>query len=79
VGRFISDFVGLVQPITLMLKKDKEFKLTPKGRQSFERIKKSISTAPILVNPNLSKDFIMYVYGEDHSIVAFLTHKKWHK
>jgi len=56
-----------------MLKMDQASKWTPKGRAAFEDIKKEISSAPVLVNLNFSKDFIMYVYGSKHSIAAILT------
>lgn len=65
----------MIQPITLMLKKDQPFKWNDSTRHAFERVKEAISSIPVLVNPDLSKDFIMYVYNSDFSIAMFLAQK----
>ncbi|KAH9316904.1 hypothetical protein KI387_018673, partial [Taxus chinensis] len=69
VRRFIPNFVGLVRPITLMLKKDITFRWIAEGKESFNKIKQEIAFAPTLINLNYSKDFILYAYGTDASVV----------
>lgn len=43
---------------------------------SFEKIKSAITTTPILRNPKFSKDFILYTYEVEKSIVTVLTKKE---
>lgn len=75
VSRFISNFAGIIRPITLMLKKDIHFKWTTKAKKAFHEIKNAICLAPVLSNPDMSKDFIMYVFFGHHSIAMVLTQK----
>lgn len=75
VNRFISNFVGMVRPITLMLKKDTHFKWILEAKEVFEKIKDAISSALVLSNPDMSRDFIMYVFSSNYNIVVVLTQK----
>ncbi|KAH9287541.1 hypothetical protein KI387_031658, partial [Taxus chinensis] len=70
--RFVPNFAALVKPITKMLKKIMAFKWTAEGKESFEAIKEAISQAPTLINPDFSKDFILYAFGGDDTISAIL-------
>ncbi|KAH9295059.1 hypothetical protein KI387_038647 [Taxus chinensis] len=72
VRRFVPNFAALVKPITLMLKKSMAFKWTSEGKASFEAIKEAISQAPNLVNPDFSKDFVLYAFGGGDTISAIL-------
>lgn len=75
IRRFISDFVGMVRPIMLMLKREIHFKWTPKEKEGFEKIKDAISLALVLSNRNMSRDLIMNVFSNNYSIVMVLTQK----
>lgn len=75
VSCFISNFAGMVRPITMMLKKKTHFKWTLKAKEAFENIKYAIYSAPVLSNSDMSKDFIMYVFSRHYSIVVVLTQK----
>lgn len=55
-----------------MLKKDIPFNWYKDGRRSFELIKEALATAPTLLNPYFSKDFILYSYGSIDIISAIL-------
>ncbi|KAH9296662.1 hypothetical protein KI387_044242 [Taxus chinensis] len=55
-----------------MLKKSVAFKWTAEGKASFEAIKEAISQAPTLVNPDFSKDFMLYAFGGGDIISAIL-------
>ncbi|XP_059075179.1 uncharacterized protein LOC131875162 [Cryptomeria japonica] len=65
----------MVRLITLMLKREMHFKWTPEAEEAFVKIKDGISFDPVLSNPNMSKDLIMYVFSSDYSIVVLLTQK----
>ncbi|KAH9303500.1 hypothetical protein KI387_043862 [Taxus chinensis] len=71
VQRFVPDFAALVKPITEMLRKSMDFKWTAEGKESFEEIKEAISQAPTLINPDFSKDFILYAFGVIRSLKKF--------
>jgi hypothetical protein len=58
-----------------MIRKDVEFKWTEEGKEYFKGIKISISQAPILHNPDFNKDFFLYTFSSDQSLVVVLTQK----
>ncbi|KAH9320628.1 hypothetical protein KI387_015267, partial [Taxus chinensis] len=70
--RFVPNFAALVKPITKMLKKSMAFKWIAEGKERFEAIKEDISQAPNLINPDFSKDFTLYAFGDDDTIYAIL-------
>ncbi|KAH9327429.1 hypothetical protein KI387_007607, partial [Taxus chinensis] len=65
-------FAALLKPITKMLKKSMALKWKIEGKESFEAIEEAISQAPALINPDFSKDFILYAFGGDDTISAIL-------
>jgi hypothetical protein len=46
--------------MTELLEKDKKFKWTPASEASFQELKKRLTTAPILVMPDMEKPFSIY-------------------
>ena len=46
--RFIKDYSKIAQPLTSLLRKDTTWKWTPECQSSFDSLKKSFTTAPIL-------------------------------
>jgi hypothetical protein len=46
--------------MTELLEKDKKFKWTPSYEASFQELKKGLTTAPILVMPDMEKSFSIY-------------------
>jgi hypothetical protein len=65
--RFIKGFSKITKPMTELLQKDKKFKWTPVGEASLQELKKQLTTAPILVMPDMEKLFSIYcdVSGQD--------------
>ena len=61
--------------ITNMLRKDHEIKWTMEAKKSFKDIKQAISEAPVLVSPNFNKDFFIFSYASEHTVVAVLLQK----
>jgi hypothetical protein len=55
--RFIEGFSRISKPMTELLKKDKKFKWTPACEASFQELKKRLTTAPVLVMPDMGKLF----------------------
>jgi hypothetical protein len=58
--RFIEGFSKIARPMTTMLQKDKKFEWTNACERSFYELKRRLTTAPVLVLPDIHKDFIIY-------------------
>nr|AAL31683.1 putative polyprotein [Oryza sativa Japonica Group]ABF97729.1 retrotransposon protein, putative, Ty3-gypsy subclass [Oryza sativa Japonica Group] len=58
--RFIKDFSAIAKPMTRLLKKDMKFERTPECQSSFQRLKHKLTTTPVLILPNIQKDFEIY-------------------
>ena len=58
--RFIENFSKVVKPLTELLKKDKKFEWSPQCEHSFQELKRRLTSAPILVPPDFTKDFVIY-------------------
>jgi hypothetical protein len=79
--RFIEGISRISKPMTELLKKDKEFKWTTACESSFQELKKRLTTAPVLVMPNMDKPFSIYcdasgqglgcVLMQDSRVVAY--------
>jgi hypothetical protein len=75
VRKFTPDFVEIIKPLQKMTHKDTDFKWSEEGRDSFNKIKVVISQAPVLRSPDFSKDFFLYTFSSDQSLVVVLTQK----
>jgi hypothetical protein len=58
--RFIEGFSKIARPMTALLVKKVEFKWTPACQESFEMLKQKLTTAPLLVLPDVHKPFSVY-------------------
>jgi hypothetical protein len=58
--RFIEGFSKITKPMTELLEKDKKFKWTSTCEASFQKLKKRLTTGPVLVMPNMEKSFSIY-------------------
>ena len=58
--RFIENFSKIAKPMTELLKKDTKFKWTNECEASFQELKKRLVTAPVLILPDIRKDFQVY-------------------
>ena len=73
--RFIPSFVEILMNITNMLRKYHEIKWTVEAMKYFKDIKKSISEAPVLVSIDFNKDFLVFSYASEHTMVVVLLQK----
>nr|ABA97610.1 retrotransposon protein, putative, Ty3-gypsy subclass [Oryza sativa Japonica Group] len=79
--RFIEGFSKIARPMTQLLKKEKKFVWSEQCQESFEQLKEKLTSAPILVLPNIRKDFVIYcdasrqglggVLMQDGKVVAY--------
>jgi hypothetical protein len=58
--RFIEGFSKISKPMTELLEKDKQFEWTPACEASFQELKKQLTTASVLVMPDIEKSFSIY-------------------
>jgi hypothetical protein len=58
--RFIEGFSKIAKPMTSLLEKGKEFKWTWECQESFNQLRFKLMAAPVLVMPNLQKEFDIY-------------------
>jgi hypothetical protein len=58
--RFIEGFSKMSKPMTELLKKDKQFEWTPACEASFQELKKRLTTASVLVMPDMEKPLSIY-------------------
>ena len=58
--RFIENFSKIAKPMTELLKKDKKFLWSTDCEESFQVLKKRLTTAPVLVLPDVHRSFDIY-------------------
>jgi hypothetical protein len=58
--RFIEGFSKISKPMTELLKKDNQFEWTSACEASFQELKKRLTTAPVLVMPDMEKSLSIY-------------------
>jgi ribonuclease HI len=58
--RFIEGFSKIARPMTALLAKKFEFKWTLECQESFETLKKKLTTTPVLILPDVHKLFLVY-------------------
>jgi hypothetical protein len=57
---FIEGFSKIARPMTALLVKKDEFKWTPACQKSFKTLKEKLTTAPVLILPDVHKPFLVY-------------------
>jgi hypothetical protein len=62
---FIKDFSKIAKPMTKLLEKNKAFEWTEECQTSFVELKKHLTSAPVLILPDLTKKFDIY-YDASH-------------
>ncbi|WVZ76755.1 hypothetical protein U9M48_024698 [Paspalum notatum var. saurae] len=58
--RFIKDFSKIAKPMTSLTKKNAKFVWGPKCEEGFRELKKPLTTAPALAQPDVTKPFDVY-------------------
>jgi hypothetical protein len=58
--RFIKEFSKIAKPMTRLLEKNKDFDWTEECQVSFKELKKRLTSAPVLILPDITKKFDIY-------------------
>ena len=74
--RFVPDFAQIVKPLQQMVKQNALFKWTEIEKSAFSKMKTAVAHTPSLKSPDFDKDFILYTFASDDSLVAVLTQKE---
>jgi ribonuclease HI len=74
--RFVENFSKIAKPMTDLLKKDKKFLWSPQCQESFELLKKKLTTAPVLVPPDTSKPFQIFCDASLQGLGAILMQER---
>jgi hypothetical protein len=61
-----------VKYITTMLRKGNEVKWTDESRDYFVQIKKALTEAHVLINPNYSKEFLIFSFASFDTLIVVL-------
>ena len=73
--RFISNMAELIRSLNNMLKKGSTLKWTVEAKKSFEDIKMALTKTLVLISPKFDRDFILFSFASEHTIVAVLLQK----
>jgi hypothetical protein len=58
--RFTEGFSKITKPMIELLGKDKKFECSSKCESTFQELKQRLTTTPVLVMPNMEKQFLIY-------------------
>ena len=75
IRRFIPNLAKSMKPLQKLLKKDGKFEWMDEGKDSFKSIKYAISMSPVLISPDYSKEFQIFSFALEDTIVGFLLQK----
>ena len=64
-----------MKPLQKLLKKDAKFEWMDEGKDAFKSIKDAISKSPVLINPDYSKEFQIFSFSSEDTIVSVLLQK----
>jgi hypothetical protein len=70
--RFIEGFSKISKPMTELLEKDKKFEWTSACEATFQELRKRLTTASILVMPDMEKPFSIYGDASDQGLGCVL-------
>ncbi|QRW24093.1 Retrotransposable element Tf2 protein [Rhizoctonia solani] len=71
--QFIPNFGNMAQPLYNLLKKDSLWKWESAEQQSFEGLKRCLTSAPLLLQPDTTKQFYVECNASDYTTGAILS------
>ena len=76
--KFVLRFSDLARPLIALTRKDVEFEWTPKYQESFELLKTSLMTDPILTYPDPNLPYVLFTDANKYAWAYVLTQEKTH-
>lgn len=74
--RFVKGFAEIARPLHQLTEKGRRFKWTEACQNSFEQLKRSLMSAPVLAYPDPAKTFILDTDASDAGIGAVLSQEE---
>ena len=71
--KFVPRFADISKPLTILTKKDKKFEYTPACQKSFDLLKETLCSEPILKYADTSKPYTLYTDASKFSWAGVLT------
>ena len=75
--RFIEGFSKLAKPMIALLKKNAKYVWSDKCQANFDELKKRLTTALVLILPDLSKNFSIYCDASRLGLGCVLMQEEW--
>ena len=76
--KFVPRFSDLARPLNALTRKDVEFKWIPICQESFEFLKTSLMTDPILTYPDPNLPYVLFTDASKYAQACVLTQEKTH-
>ena len=76
--KFVPRFSDTARPLNALTKKDIEFKWTQQCQDSFELLKTSLMTDPILTYPDPKYPYVLFTDASKYAWACVLTKEKMH-
>jgi hypothetical protein len=70
--QFIPNFSKIAKPMTKLVEKEAKFEWSPQCEDAFLTLKKLLTTAPVLAQPDIEKSFNVYYDASDMGIGGVL-------
>ena len=77
--KFIPRFSDLARPLNALTRKNVLFEWTPVCQESFELLKTSLMTEPILPYPDPSLPYVLFTDASKYAWACVLTQEKTHQ
>ena len=77
--KFVPRFSDLARPLNALTRKDVLFKWNPVCQESFELLKASLMTEPILTYPDPNHPYVLFTHASKYAWACVLTQEKTHQ
>ncbi len=73
---FIKDFTFIARPLHKLMRKDQEWKWGTEEQEAFDRLKRRVTTEPVLAHAKLDDQFELEVDASEYAVGAVLLQRK---
>jgi transposase InsO family protein len=73
--KFIFDFARIAAPLNKLLCKEQAWQWGPQEVRAFNKLKKALTSAPVLVHPDWNRPFLLQTDASDVGVAAILAQK----
>ncbi len=74
--KFIKNYADIAQPLSSLLKKNTEFSWGPSQTKAFETLKEKLTSSPVLIFPDYTKEFILCTDASDVGLGGILMQER---